>query len=146
MSTDVKIYLGSEIESDLNNYIIDKYDYDIVLHIWQKILILLLNIFTGGLGILLLPFLNKRKKKISIIWAAILLAFLQTFHFLNFFSLLKKVEFLEKIYNYISSDDFLESIFGNNENDKTNEKVSVIGEVIDYFKFNISDTISQKSE
>jgi len=85
MSTDVQIYLGSEIESDLNNYIIDKYDYDIDLHIWQKILILVLNIFTGGLGTLLLPFLNKKKKKISIICAAILLAILQTFHFLHFF-------------------------------------------------------------
>jgi len=66
MSTDVRIHLGRKIESELNNYITDEYDYDIVLYIWQKILILVLNICTGRLGTLLLPFLNKRKKKISI--------------------------------------------------------------------------------
>ena len=89
MSTDVQIYLGSEIESDLNNYIIDKYDYDIDLHIWQKILILVLNIFTGGLGTLLLPFLNKKKKKISNICAAILLAISKLFIFYIFFTFKK---------------------------------------------------------
>lgn len=145
MSNEVPIYSGTEIGSDINNYIFDEYDYDIILDTWQKILILVLNFISGGLGTLLLPFLNKRKKKIPIICAAILLAILQIFHFLHFFSLLSKVEFLEKIYNYISSDYFLESIFGNNANDEKNEKVSVIGTIIDSFEFNISETISQKS-
>ena len=55
------------------------------------------------------------------------------------------MKYLEKIYDYISSDNFLESLFGNNVNDETNEKESVIGEIIDDFKFNISETISQES-
>ena len=93
MFNDVPIYSEREIESDFNNYILNEYDYDIILYTWQKILILLLNIFSGGLGTLLLPFLNKRKKKISIICASILLSILQIFHFLHLFSLLSNVEF-----------------------------------------------------
>ena len=55
------------------------------------------------------------------------------------------MKYLEKIYDYISSDNFLESLFGNNVNDETNEKESVIGEIIDDFKFNINEIISQES-
>ena len=61
---------------------------------------------------------------------------------MHFFSLLSKVKSLEKIYDYISSDNFLESIFGNVE---ANNEGSVIGEIIVGFKFNISETISQES-
>ena len=62
MLTDVPIYARKEIESVFNDYIVDKYDFEIDLDPWQKILIFVLNIFTGGLGILLLPFLNKKRK------------------------------------------------------------------------------------
>ena len=37
------------------------YDFEIKLHIWKKILILLLNILTGGVGTLIEPFLNEKK-------------------------------------------------------------------------------------
>ena len=99
MYSEVSITYAKEFQNDFNNYIIGQYDFEILLSSWQKILIFVLNIFTGGLGTLLLPFLNKKKKQISIICAAILLAILQTLHFLHFFGLLSKVEFLEKIYD-----------------------------------------------
>ena len=143
MYSEVSITYAKEFQNDFNNYIIGQYDFEILLSGWQKILILVLNIFTGGLGTLLLPFLNKKQKKISITCAALLLAILQTFHFLHFFSLLRKVESLEKIYDYISSDNFLESIFGNDE--ESNNEGSVIGDIIDGIKFNISETISKES-
>ena len=38
-----------------------KYDFEIKLHIWKKILILFLNILTGGVGTLIEPFLNEKK-------------------------------------------------------------------------------------
>ena len=52
-SIKLPIYTRREIESDFNDYIVDKYDFEIVLYLWQKILIFVLNIFTGGLGTLL---------------------------------------------------------------------------------------------
>ena len=144
MYSEVATTFSKEFQNDFKNYITGQYDFEIELFFWQKILILVLNIFTGGLGTLLLPFLNRKKKQISIICAAVLLAILQTFHFLHFFSLLSKVEFLEKIYNYISSDKFLESLFGNNKNE-ANEEGSMIELIIEGTKFNISKTISEKS-
>ena len=76
MYSEVSIIYAKEFQNDFNDYIIDQYDFEILLSGWQKILILVLNIFTGGLGTLLLPFLNKKQKKISIICAALLLAIL----------------------------------------------------------------------
>lgn len=59
---------------------------------------------------------------------------------------------MEKFYNYISDDAFLESIFGNKDisnsnldtNGEEDEEGSVLG-TIDELEFNISETISQKS-
>lgn len=142
----------SHSQSVLDKYIDNKYDFEIELDLWQKILILVLNIFTGGLGTLLVPFLNHKKEKLSFILATLLLAILQILHFLHFFSLLSKIEILEKFYNYISDDAFLESIFGNKDisnsnldtNGEEDEEGSVLG-TIDELEFNISETISQKS-
>jgi hypothetical protein len=40
----------------------EKYDFEIILDPWQKILITILNILTGGFGTILTPFMNKKKK------------------------------------------------------------------------------------
>ena len=168
MSIESENRFRREINQDFENYIKDKYDFEIKLDLWKSILILILNILTGGLGTLLVPFLNQKKKKFSIILAALLLSILQIFHFLHFFSVLSKVQFLEKIYDDISSDNFLESIFEGednskksieeeyynefnednnvyNEDNENNDEKSIIGEIIDNLKFNITDTIPQKS-
>ena len=39
MLIDVPIYTRREIESDFNDYIVDKYDFEIDLDPWQKFLI-----------------------------------------------------------------------------------------------------------
>ena len=62
---------------------------------------------------------------------------MQILHFLHFFSLLSKIEILEKFYNYISDDAFLESIFGNKDisnsnldtNGEEDEEGSVLGTI-----------------
>ena len=157
MSNDVAIISRRERQSQeqkiIDAYIKHQYDFEIDLEIWQKYLILILNIFTGGLGTLLVPFLNHKKEKYTIILASLLLAILQIHHFLHFFSLLSRIKFLEKFYDYISDDIFLESIFGNKDNldqnldinDEEDEEGSVLGKAINEFEFNISETISQKS-
>jgi hypothetical protein len=42
---------------------LSKYDFEIKLANWQRILIIILNILTGGLGTLIEPFLIEKKKK-----------------------------------------------------------------------------------
>ena len=68
MNTEERIYTKKENRDNQDNqdnqgnsysYM---YDFEIKLHIWKKILILLLNILTGGLGTLIEPFLNEKKK------------------------------------------------------------------------------------
>ena len=61
MSSEVRIIGRNAKISDLENYITGDYDFEIFLYRWQKILIFILNIFTGGLGTLLLPFINHKK-------------------------------------------------------------------------------------
>ena len=40
----------------------EKYNFEIILSPWQKILITILNILTGGFGTILTPFMNKNRK------------------------------------------------------------------------------------
>ena len=63
----------------------EKYDFEIILSRWQKILITILNILTGRFGTILTPFMNKKKKKLRLIFAGIILGLFQIIHFLHFF-------------------------------------------------------------
>ena len=49
--------------NELDNYIFQDYNYEIELLLYKKILIVVLNILTGGIGTMLVPFLNKKGKK-----------------------------------------------------------------------------------
>lgn len=62
MSIESENRFRREINQDFENYIKDKYDFEIKLDLWKSILILILNILTGGLGTLLVPFLNQKKR------------------------------------------------------------------------------------
>ena len=136
----VNIYVN-QIEKDLNNYIFDDYNYEINITCWQKILVAVLNVITGGLGTILLPFINKNRNYSILIFAGILLGFLQIFHFLHFFSLLKGVEFVEKIYDSISSDEIMGTFFGKEDIEENDE--SLIGYAIENKKYIIPEIIPQ---
>ena len=117
------------------------------LHIWKKILILFLNILTGGLGTLIEPFLNEKKR---LIFAGIILSFFQILHFLHAISLLNKAKFLEDIYDKISDDDVFEIIFGDDKKDDNNEEeqnetMKFFESFIDDNKLNVAELISKNS-
>ena len=146
------------IKEDIDNYVYEAYDYEITISCWQKVLVVFLNILTGGLGTILLPFLNKKKDRVVMIYAGFLLGFFQIIHFLNFFSLLRGVQIIEDIYKSISEDKFLEIFFGKRNNDshentgtvgdsmdKNNFEydISIFGLIIDKLDLNLSKTISQ---
>ena len=60
-------YRRENAQSDLDSIysFSEKYDFEIILSRWQKILITILNILTGGFGTILTPFMNKKKVKIN---------------------------------------------------------------------------------
>ena len=122
MSTEERIYTKKENRDNQDNSYSYMYDFEIKLHIWKKILILFLNILTGGLGTLIEPFLNEKNRKKRLIFAAIILSFFQILHFLHAISLLNKVKFLEDIYDKICDDDVFKIIFGDEEKDDNDEE------------------------
>jgi hypothetical protein len=113
----VRVYRrGEDIEDISYN------DLDVDLSLWQKILIIFLNLMAGGLGTMLEYFLNKKKKKCRLILAGILLGLLQIFHIVHFFSLFKEIELIEKFYDYISDDTFLLLFFDDDDNKEDKDK------------------------
>lgn len=146
------------IQKDINNYVFQDYNFEISITCCQKYLILSLNILTGGVGTLLLPFINKNRDHNVMKWAGILIGIFQILHFLHFFSLLTNVKILDDFYGYICDDKILESVFGNYENDKEFENIneidkdslknldendtsSILGFVVSILKLNLSETI-----
>ena len=73
---------------DIDNYIKNDYNFEIELSCYQKVLVIVLNILTGGLGTILVPFLNKKRKIKTMIIAGILIGLFQILHFSHFFSVL----------------------------------------------------------
>ena len=63
-----------------------KYDFEIKLVKWKKILIIILNIFTGGLGTLIEPFLIEKKR---LIFSSNCIIFLPNFTFLTWLFFIK---------------------------------------------------------
>ena len=120
----------------------DPFYFEIELLTWKKILIFILNILTGGLGTMIEPFLIK-KKSCKLIVLGILLGLLQIFHILHFFSLFKEIEFLEKMYDYISDDSFLLNFVYKSKKDKNSEENNSILEQL-FNIDNISGIISKK--
>jgi len=120
----------------------DPFYFVIELLTWKKILIFILNILTGGLGTMIEPFLIK-KKSCKLIVLGILLGLLQIFHILHFFSLFKEIEFLEKMYDYISDDSFLLNFVYKSKKDKNSEENNSILEQL-FNIDNISGIISKK--
>ena len=78
---------------DIDNYIKNDYNFEIELSCYQKVLVIVLNILTGGLGTILVPFLNKKRKIKTMIIAGILIGLFQILHFLHFFSVLTGVKY-----------------------------------------------------
>ena len=149
MSTEsVRIYSTEhqETSGNSNDY---SYDFEIKMDKWKAILIIILNILTGGFGTIIETFLNEKPKKKRIIFASILLSFFQILHFLHALSLLKGVKFLEDIYDSICDDKFLEIFFGNDENNDDNEEKNEPINLFNSFKeitdLNIAKLISKKS-
>ena len=143
----------ADLGNDLDNYVLKDYNYEIELSDFQKILVVILNILTGGIGTILLPFLNKKRKIKVMIIAGILIGLFQTLHFLHFFSLLSGIKFLEDFYDYISEDKFLTKFFEvSSDNDKLfpdvneekEEKSSILEFIIDTLKLNLSETLDKK--
>lgn len=126
--------------NELDKYINSDYDFEIDLNLQQKILVLILNILIGGLGTILVPFLNRKRKSIKLIIVGIILGIIQIFHFLHFFSLLTRKRILERFYDYISDNNFLSLFFGKtSENeDKDIQKSSK------FFNINFSRLIAKK--
>ena len=126
------------------------YDFEIQLHVWKKILILVLNILTGGLGTLIEPFLNEKNRKKRLIFAGIVLSFFQILHFLHAIALLNKVKFLEDIYDKICDDNVFEIIFGDgkkddNDAEEQSEQMQYFKSFIDDNKLNVAELISKNS-
>ena len=119
--------------NDIDNYINNEYNFEIELSCCQKVLIIFLNILTGGLGTILVPFLNKKRKKKTMIIAGILIGLFQILHFLHFFSVLTGVKFIDDFYSYISDDKFLEIFFQVNYDD-----IEDISEENDIYIYNIN--------
>ena len=94
-----EIIYGRTIRDDINNYIYGDYNYEIELSFCKSIMILILNILTGGFGTILVPFLNEKRKPKTMIFAGILIGFLQIFHLLHIFSVLTGVKYVEDFYN-----------------------------------------------
>ena len=136
----VQIY-KSEDEDVIEKMIFEDYNYEIKIERWQKILVFILNILTGGLGTLILPFINKNRNYTVLIFAGIILGFFQLFHFLHFFSVLSGVKFVEDIYDSISNDQILETLFKDDLKNKNDD--SIIGTLLELRKFDITDTIPQ---
>ena len=150
----VAVYL----RNDINNYVSDKYNYEIILSPAKKAIIIILNIFTGGIGTILVPFLNERKQRKTMIFAGILIGLLEILHFLHILSVLTGNEYIEKFYNYISDDKFLKYFFDTKDNEEDdyypNEKInvnemddsdsSIFGFVFDAIRLNLSKTISKQ--
>ena len=140
-------YTQENSDNSDNSYS-SKYNFEIKIDIWKIVLIIFLNLLTGGLGTLIEPFLLKSTKK-RLIFAAIVLAFFQILHFLHGFSLLTKVKFLEDIYNQISDDSIFETIFEDEETHNNNGEESEKYKLIEYFndnnKLNLANLISKKS-
>ena len=59
-------------ENDINNCVLGEYNYEIELSDIQKAIVIILNILTGGIGTILVPFLNKKRKIKTMIFAGIL--------------------------------------------------------------------------
>jgi hypothetical protein len=142
--------------NDLDYYNFEDYNYEIELSNFHKILIVILNILTGGIGTMLVPFLNKKRKIKVMIIAGILIGIFQILHFLHFFSLISGIKFLEDFYESISEDKFLSLFFEvssdndklfpdeNEENEENEEKSSILGFIIDTLKLNLSETLAKK--
>ena len=150
MSTEERIYTKKENRDNQDNSYSYMYDFEIKLHIWKKILILFLNILTGGLGTLIEPFLNEKNRKKRLIFAAIILSFFQILHFLHAISLLNKVKFLEDIYDKICDDNVFEIIFGDgkkddNDAEEQSEQMQYFKSFIDDNKLNVAELISKNS-
>ena len=138
----VSRYRRENSQPDIDNIysFSEKYDFEIILSCWQKILITILNILTGGFGTILIPFMNKKKKKLRLIFAGIILGFFQIIHFLHFFSLFAGIKYLEDIYDIISDDKILETLFSNDSNNDS-ENVSFFEDT----ELNLAEIISKKS-
>ena len=70
---------------DIDNYIKNDYNFEIELSCYQKVLVIVLNILTGGLGTILVPFLNKKRKIKTMIIAGILIDYFKFCIFYIFF-------------------------------------------------------------
>ena len=122
----------TEVNIELNNSTNENkyegdYNYEIELSSFQKFLVFFLNLLTGGLGTMLVPFLNKKRKAKTMIIAGIILGIMQIFHVLHFFSLLSGAPFIEKMYERICDDEFLSNFISienesNSKDDDNNEK------------------------
>ena len=127
--------------NELDKFINSDFDFEIDLHLWQKILVLFLNILTGGLGTILVPFLNRKRKSVNLIIVGIILGILQIFHFLHFFSLLRGIKILERFYDYISDDNFLLLFFKNTKDEKHDDYTNISNK---FFDINFSGIIAKK--
>ena len=138
----VATYRREDSELNIDNIysFTDKYDFEIILSGWKKIIIFILNFLTGGFWTILTPFLNEKKKKLRLIFAGIFLGFFQIIHFLHFFSVLTGIKYLEDIYDYISGDQILEKFFSTNKNDNS-EKIPFVDDT----EINLAEIIAQKS-
>ena len=74
----------TEVNIELNNSTNENkyegdYNYEIELSSFQKFLVFFLNLLTGGLGTMLVPFLNKKRKAKTMIIAGIILGIMYFF-------------------------------------------------------------------
>ena len=144
--------------NDIDNYIKNDYNFEIELSCYQKVLVIVLNILTGGLGTMLVPFLNKKRKIKTMIIAGILIGLIQILHFLHFFSVLTGVKYIENFYDHISDNKFLEKFFKvnygdiedisdeNNENSNKIDDSSLFELIINSLQSNISEILVKKKE
>ena len=104
------------------------------------------------MGTILVPFLNKKRQRTTIVIAGIFIGLFQIFHCLHFFSIFAGVKKIETFYEYISDNNFLKIFFNDSENnnipDSEESKFEISSSLIDSvfvtLKLNLRETLTKK--
>ena len=140
------------VERQVNIHVSGDYVFEIDLSGCQKAIIIILNLLTGGMGTILVPFLNKKRQRTTIVIAGIFICLFQIFHCLYFFSIFAGVKKIETFYEYISDNNFLKIFFNDSDNNnipiseesKFEISSSLIDSVFVTLKLNLRETLTKK--
>ena len=80
----------------------------------KQILIILLNIFFGGFGTILFPFISGEYFEFRFIFLGILIGLIQSIHFVNILSIITGFKFIIHLYDIIAGDNVFKPFMSDN--------------------------------